>query len=61
MFHISTRGLSLYTFPVLIQWNFFVKSDQVFDNAQRAVFFNPTNRVRDRIHEVAKKKLLRKI
>ena len=37
-----------------------VKSGQIFDNVQGAVFFNHQNRIVDRMPSIAKKRLLRK-
>ena len=60
MIHLSTRGLSVYTIQISIQWKVFAKSRQVFDNLQRAVDFNPRNKGVDRMPSIAKKRLLRK-
>ena len=39
---------------------FFAKSGIVFDNVQRAIFFNQRNRGMDKMQSIAKKRLLRK-
>ena len=49
----------MYTlFKYRFSGKIFAKSGQVFDNVQRAVDFNHTNKGVDRMHRIAKKRLL---
>ena len=55
MFHLSTRGLSVYTFQKRFSGKVFAKSGQAFDKVQRAVDFNHRNMGVDRMPTIAKK------
>ena len=52
MFQLTTRGQKC--------GKIVVKSEQLLDNVQRAVYFNHQNRQKDRMPSIAKKRLLRK-
>ena len=60
MFHLSTRGLSLYPVQVQIRRENNCEEWKCVDNVQRAISFNQRNRRVDKMPSIAKKRLLRK-
>ena len=60
MFHLSTRGLSLYPVQVLQMKKNIAKSGIVFNNVQRAISFKQKNRGVDKLPIIAKMRLSRK-